>query len=185
MNGTDWIMTFTGKHFYPYSPIVEDIDIQDIAHALSQICRFGGHCSRFYSVAEHSILVSIRCPQELKLVGLLHDAAEAYLGDVPTPLKQEWFQKTEHNLMMAIYKRFDLRRFRADQSSIDLIKKIDSHLLLIEASALDMRPEEWVVLPDTDWKDIKDCAILVQGIEPNRVEQLFLAHFQMLTNPHP
>jgi hypothetical protein len=115
----------------------------------------------------------------------LHDAAEAYLGDVPTPLKQEWFQKTEHNLMMAIYKRFDLRRFRADQSSIDLIKKIDSDLLLIEANALDMHPEEWAILSDTDWKDIKDCAILVQGIEPEYAERLFMAHFRLLTNPHP
>lgn len=54
----DWMQTFTGRQFWPMDPRPEDLDILDIAHALSLLCRFGGHCQRFYSVAEHSVHVS-------------------------------------------------------------------------------------------------------------------------------
>ena len=73
-----WLQTYTGKKFYPFDPREEEVDILDIAHALSQLCRFGGHTKEFYSVAEHCVLVSMCCPSEVKLLGLLHDAAEAY-----------------------------------------------------------------------------------------------------------
>lgn len=88
----DWIQTYTGKCFYPLDPRADDIDIVDIAHALSLITRFSGHASRHYSVAEHSILVACHVAQEdpdprVVLAALLHDASEAYLCDVPRPLK--------------------------------------------------------------------------------------------------
>ena len=79
--------TFTGVNFNINSPRVEDIHIEDIAESLSKQCRFNGHCAGFYSVAQHSILVSDHC--ENKLWGLLHDAAEAYIGDIITPIKRQ------------------------------------------------------------------------------------------------
>lgn len=83
----DYIETFTGKKFHILDPQPEDIDIIDIAHALSMNCRYTGHCRKFYSVAEHSIYVSQLVPEEYRLWGLLHDASEAYLTDVASPIK--------------------------------------------------------------------------------------------------
>jgi len=84
----NWIQTHSGRAYYPQDPRISDILIDDIAHALSQQCRFVGQCTRFYSVAEHSVHVSRLVPPEHQLAGLLHDATEAYLGDISRPLKQ-------------------------------------------------------------------------------------------------
>lgn len=83
-----WIQTFTGRQVWPAMIEPGDICIEDIAHHLANICRFNGACSRHYSVAEHSLLVSEILPRHLQLWGLLHDAAEAYTGDVVRPLKR-------------------------------------------------------------------------------------------------
>ena len=82
-----FIGTFSGLRFWPLDPNPEKILIADIAHALAHQCRFGGHASKFYSVAEHSVHVSKLCLPEHALWGLLHDASEAYLVDLPRPLK--------------------------------------------------------------------------------------------------
>lgn len=81
------IRTYTGKYVDIFNITPDDIDIEDIAHALSHQCRFGGHIKRFYSVAEHSIKVAEMLSPEHKLAGLLHDASEAYFIDMPTPIK--------------------------------------------------------------------------------------------------
>lgn len=82
-----YIQTFTGRRFYPADPRPWDVDIHDIAHALSNLCRFNGHTRQFYSVAQHSVLVSCIVPESLALDGLMHDAAEAYLSDITSPVK--------------------------------------------------------------------------------------------------
>jgi len=69
-------------------PNFMDVDIRDIAFSLSRLCRFTGHSSEFYSVAQHCIQVSFIVPKKLALQGLLHDASEAYIGDVSQPLKR-------------------------------------------------------------------------------------------------
>ena len=105
-----WIQTYSGKKFEPLAPALADIDIADIAHALSQLCRFNGHCRVFYSVAEHCVRASQIVAPELKLWALLHDAAEAYLADLPRPLKHQLaeYQAHEDRLLRSIAQRFEL-----------------------------------------------------------------------------
>lgn len=111
----DWIQTRRGVVFYPFDVRPEDIVIEDIAHALSHCCRFAGHVSRFYSVAEHSVRVArlIRSwgePPAACMAGLLHDAAEAYIGDMPRPLKLmpqfEAYRDLDDALSAAVASRF-------------------------------------------------------------------------------
>jgi hypothetical protein len=80
--------TASGGQYWPLDPRESDVRIIDIGSALSMLCRFGGHTNRFYSVAEHSVLVSRVVPPRLARQALMHDAAEAYCVDVPRPLKQ-------------------------------------------------------------------------------------------------
>lgn len=82
-----WIQTYTGKRFSLLEPKAADVDIKDIAHALAHLCRFTGHSKWFYSVAQHSVLASLEVRPEFARAALLHDAAEAYIGDVSAPLK--------------------------------------------------------------------------------------------------
>ena len=108
----DRIRTYTGRWFRPLAPTVDDIDIEDIAHALSNICRWTGHVKQFMSVAQHSVLVSQVCKPEDALSGLLHDASEAYLADLASPVKHaasmEAYRKAERKLQTVIYQRFGL-----------------------------------------------------------------------------
>lgn len=89
----DWFQTVSGRKVYCLDPRAEDFDIEDAAHALSRICRYGGHVpgDNIYSVAQHSVYVA-QCVSEtrpdLALSALLHDAAEAYIGDVIRPIKR-------------------------------------------------------------------------------------------------
>lgn len=81
------ILTYTGKHYTPFKPSLEDICIEDIAHSLANQCRYIGHTTEFYSVAQHSMHVCGMVPAEYRLEALLHDAAEAYCHDIAAPLK--------------------------------------------------------------------------------------------------
>ena len=88
-----FIQTYTGKLIDPFNVEEGDISIEDIAHSLSMQCRFNGHSKRFYSIAEHSINVSLilrimDLPFKTQLLGLLHDASEAYLSDILAPIKK-------------------------------------------------------------------------------------------------
>jgi hypothetical protein len=124
-----WIQTYTGKKFDPYNPDPEQIDLEDIAHALSNLCRFNGHCKEFYSIAQHSVLVSNYCKFENKLWGLLHDASEAYISDICSPIKHKinGYQELEAGIMAAICEKFNLPKVQPKE-----IKQYDQILLLME-----------------------------------------------------
>jgi hypothetical protein len=125
MNG-NWVLTFTGKAFPLINIDPEKIDIQDIAHSLSNQCRWNGHCRQFYSVAEHCIEMSLMEGIN-PLVGLLHDAAEAYIGDIVSPLKRilkGGFQPPslgliEDKLNRTIEKKFSLPFYSINSPSIE------------------------------------------------------------------
>ena len=134
-----WITTYTGKKFHYLDPKIEEIDIKDIAHALSLTCRFGGHCREFYSVAEHSIRVAEICKN--KLAGLLHDAHEAYLHDVPRPIKHDMpiYIKIADNVQKVIERCFYLSSY----DTFD-IKNADNTLLATEARDLMSNVDDWL-----------------------------------------
>lgn len=106
------IFTYTGKVVDFERISAESICIDDIAHALSYSSRYNGMMRSFYSIAQHSILVSQRCDPEFALEGLLHDAAEAYVGDVVSPLKNHpkmsFFREVEQEFICCIADKFDL-----------------------------------------------------------------------------
>jgi hypothetical protein len=99
-----WIQTYRNHKLSVFAPDPKEIDIKDIAHVLSTNCRFGGHCRTHYSISNHSLYVASILPPELKLLGLLHDAAEAYVGDLPRPIKKmiPEFKNIENKVLEAI-----------------------------------------------------------------------------------
>lgn len=129
--GDGWFVTRSGNKFFPLDPRPEEILIDDISFALSNISRFGGHVE-FYSVGEHSCHVCDACPPALKLLGLMHDATEAYLGDVVRPLKHQLpdYQAAESMLWGIIAQKFNLP---VDTSAI---KPLDNRALLAERNQL-------------------------------------------------
>lgn len=108
-----YIVTYTGAQIEPLNPDPAQLHILDIAHALSNVCRFTGHTRAFYSVAQHCVHVSEIVPAEHALCGLLHDASEAYLSDIARPVKHQpefgvVYKAAEERLMLAIAERFAL-----------------------------------------------------------------------------
>src|SRR5713226_1215903 len=106
-----WIITYTGKQFYHLNPQPEMVCIEDIAHSLAMLCRWTGHTKFHYSVAQHSIYCSRIGPQETALERLLHDASEAYLGDMNRPLKHftnagPAYREVESKVQTVIYRKF-------------------------------------------------------------------------------
>lgn len=138
---TGWIMTYTGRRFWPLDPTPEDVDIRDIAHALAMKCRYGGHAKRFYSVAQHSVIVSHYAPREHAMAGLLHDAAETYLADIPRPVKPrlEGWWGIEQAVMDVVAYKFDLPMVLLAPALYDEpreVKTIDTAILWPEMMAL-------------------------------------------------
>jgi 5'-nucleotidase len=131
-----WMWTYSGKQYWPLDPRLDDVCIEDIAHGLSMLCRYAGQSTYFYSVAEHSILVSLMVPPELALEALLHDATEAYLSDVVRPFKKGLldYKHWEH-----LNDEVIRERFRLPLSEHYLVKEADSNILHTEYRML-MKP---------------------------------------------
>lgn len=149
----DWIITFSGKRFYPLDPRVEDIDIIDIAHSLSLLNRFTGHTRHPYSVAQHSLNVSHMVSaynyqtlddwQNLSLAGLLHDASEAYVNDLARPLKGMLpeYKYVEDKILDVIDYKFNVN------TRDPRVKEADTVALVTEASQL-CYGETWYYGPE-------------------------------------
>lgn len=135
-----YMVTYSGNKFYPDNFKPSDVHLTDIAHALCNICRFGGHCDIHYSVAEHSLHVA-ELVKEHKLTALLHDAAEAYLGDIPTPIKAYLpeYKAMEKKVLDAIYERFDIEPLLGREKRE--LKFVDTVMVCHEARYLLKRPQ--------------------------------------------
>jgi hypothetical protein len=174
----DWMQTFTGRAFYPLAAEVDDIDPRDIAHALSLTCRYGGHVQRFYSVAEHCLLLSNVVAPEHALWALLHDATEAYVGDVIRPLKRNLpaYVEIENRLMEVICDRFGL-----DPVFPEEVRTADSRILHDERAALlGPSPRQWGAALES----LKPLDVEVRGLSSETVETLYLARLAGLTGGH-
>ncbi len=177
MRNGDWILTYTGVEFWPIDPRPEDVCIEDIAHALSMQCRYAGHTSQFYSVAEHCVRVTTLVPPEDQLWALLHDASEAYLVDLPRPIKRyteigKHYRVAEDALMRVICDRFGLPHEEPPS-----VKRADQAMLCVEARAL-LPVNSW-------WKKWEGClmggeAPIESTAPPAEAEAAFLSLFHAL-----
>lgn len=170
MRHGDWIHTFSGGRFWPMDPHAEDVEIVDIAHSLAMQCRFAGHCIRFYSVAEHCVLLSRVVPPLHALWALLHDASEAYLVDVPRPVKPylTGYREAEALVMMAVCRRFGL-----DYAMPQAVHEADWRILGDERANLSPCVAEWSDPP-------RPLGVELQFWPPERAEVEFLARFEAL-----
>ncbi|MCP4936387.1 MAG: phosphohydrolase [bacterium] len=172
------MQTFTGRVFPLETFDPEAIHIEDIAHALGMLCRFNGQCKTFYSVAEHSVHVSHEIASNLALLGLMHDAAEAYLGDVPTPLKKELegYCVKEDKLMKLISDKFGFEWPKEDALEEVELKRADNQLLADEKHVVMGRePKPWPGILEVKNHDRIQCW------SPGEAKEQFLTRFRELT----
>ncbi len=174
----DWMITATGRRFWPIDPRIEDVSFIDIAHGLAATCRYGGHTALFYSVAEHSVLMAWHFQdagrRDLAQSALLHDASEAYIGDIIRPLKPQipQFKSYETPLQAMIMQAAGLGDIP------DEVHELDSRIIINEAVAL-FDPG---VLERAGWV-LPSCA--VEGLEvfawtPQEAKKQFLQLFRDL-----
>jgi len=165
--------TFTGKQIDILHPTPNDIDIRDIAHGLSLLCRFSGQCDEFYSVAEHSLLASSLVDNvKNKKAALLHDAAEAYIGDLITPVKKiaDFYRNVESKFNGCIKKALKI-----DPVFPSIIKDVDNRMFKLEVKHL---------LPNHPLHAryaMLHYSTCLKLLTPKKAERLFLCTFNFLT----
>jgi hypothetical protein len=178
----DWCQTFTGRAFWPLDPRPEDVCIEDIAHSLALQCRFMGHCSSFYSVAQHCYAVSEIVDPRFALHGLLHDATEAYVGDMPRPLKGQpemaAYKAAERKIAEVIALAFGLTWTDEARAAVKLA---DLTMLSTEARALMVwpPPRDWNAMPEP----VTDGDIILRTRypwDPWHAEQAFFVRVEEL-----
>jgi len=170
-----WINTLSGQHFSFNDIDPDTISIEDIAGALSNLCRFTGHVQDFYSVAQHSVYVSRLVPPEMALEALLHDAAEAYCGDVSSPLKAllHEYQGIEYLIDMTIRFKFGLPETMSAQ-----VKRADLIMLATERRDFDMDDgTPWPVV-----EGIEPVDFMIYPLTPRQARVQFIQRFNELKN---
>lgn len=168
-----WIMTSTGKHFSFTNPQPDTICIEDIASALSNICRFTGHVSEFYSVAQHSVRVSYLVPGEFALEGLLHDATEAYCSDINAPLKALLpdYRAIEERVDAAIRAKFRLPPAKSPE-----VKHAD--MVMLGTERRDLGFDDGTPWPCLDGIELDSFAIT--PLPPHIAREMFLHRWNQL-----
>jgi hypothetical protein len=164
----DWMQTYSGRQFWPLDPQPDEVDIVDIAHALSMMCRYNGHCKTFYSVAEHSVLVSRNVAPQFALWGLLHDASEAYVADIIRPVKPHLanYKAVEANIMAAICAKFKLPMAMPTD-----VKRADNAILADEMQQI-------MAKPPADWNLTEPpLGVRIDGVDPNTARARFMRQF--------
>jgi len=170
-----FIQTLSGKHFDYLNAQTDDVDIEDIATALSNICRFAGHLPEFYSVAQHSVLCSQIVPQEYAFEALMHDAAEAYCQDIPAPLKRLLpdYRRIETLVDDLIRSKFGLPLHQSE-----LVKYADLTMLATERRDLEIDDgTPWLILKGIPASDL----IQVVPLRPGQAYGLFINRFNELS----
>lgn len=176
----DGIQLYSGAMFSYTDPGASDVQIDDIAHALSHVCRFAGHVKHFYSVAQHAVNTSRIVDREFALTALLHDTAEAFTNDLPTPLKAAVpvFKELEVAIETAMAARFGFQFPLPDP-----VKLADLQMLKLERDEL--KPHAfgaaWSVLEGVDVSGL-DLLVDLSPISPPRAKRLFLDRYMELTN---
>ena len=170
---TTYVSTFSGNRFYPLEPRIDVVAIEDIAHGLAYQCRFNGQTREFYSVAQHSLVVASLVPTDLRLAALLHDAAEAYLGDMVKPLKVllPEFAALEDQVSALIAQAFAI-----DFSDYRPIKRAD--LIALATEKRDLMPhsaERWAYLDG-----IVPLPEPIVALTPAQAKHAFLQEFSRL-----
>jgi len=174
-----YLQTVSGRWVNPLDPDPEQFDIEDIARALGNLCRFGGHCRDFYSVAQHSVIVSELVEQrggdvEDVFAALMHDASEAYLGDMPHPLKHRSplgaaFKEAEDHLEAALRERFAIKL------DVPEVKRADRALLATERRAFSAERWKWPELDGVEPLDLE-----LTALAPEAAAKAFLRRFAEL-----
>ena len=175
------IETYSGKWFDILDPQPDQIDIESIAHSLSMLCRFTGHVKHFYSVGQHSWLGSYLVPRNNALEFLLHDASEAFIGDMSRPLKHLTaaggpYREVEAKVMRAIRQKYNLPLAQSD-----VIHKIDNQMLYAEKQQL-MSDLGWTQasVEGCECPDRTPATCIIVEMSPREVEEVFLNRFKQL-----
>ncbi len=174
------ILTNTGQYFFFDNPEAHDFTVHEIAHSLAHLCRYTGHVKQFYSVAQHSVMVSYVVPPAFALEGLMHDAAEAYLGDVASPLKA---LLTEYKLIEARVERAITAQFGLPFPLSPEVKQADIVLLMTEKRDLLTRDRD--PFGEDHWgnRDVACLPAVIKPWEPEWARKAFINRYLQLTDP--
>ena len=177
------IETYTGIMFDLLNPTIDMIDVRDIAHAGSQLCRFTGHTKFLYSIAQHELLGSYLVPEENALEFLLHDASESYLNDMSRPLKHmtecgDYYRPIEERIQVLVRQKFGLPIVQSP-----IIHEVDNAMLLAEKEQL-MGKARWSAESMAACQVYGSSAtVTIHELLPREVESQFLNRFIELVNP--